>query len=108
MKSLGIHYDTIDIYEASNPTFLSKLEDFDESCLVDKYNLVCAFQMLEHSPYEQFVSNLEKMVAMSDRYVFISLPYSCWGGNSSMFVSFWTEENIEEKVFLFLPFNEEK
>jgi len=77
MKSLGIEYDTMDIIPESNPTYLSSLENFELSCLKFKYDLVCSFQMLEHSEYSNFSSNLEKLRKMSTKYVFLSLPYSC-------------------------------
>ncbi len=103
MKSLDIHYDTMDISASPPPTFHSRLEDFDEFCFVDKYNLVCVFQMLEHTPYEQFVSNLEKMQAMSNRYVFISLPYSCFGVKFDFKFHFGQGKTFRKKLSFFFP-----
>ena len=39
------------------------------------FDLVCAFQALEHNPPETYVLHLKKMAAASNKYVYISLPY---------------------------------
>ncbi|GBE30037.1 MAG TPA: hypothetical protein ENH10_04520 [Bacteroidetes bacterium] len=79
MKSIGIQYDTLDIVPSTNPTYLSRLEDADPSMIRKRYGAVCAFQVLEHSPYDRFSSNLAKMAALSRNYIVISIPYSCFG-----------------------------
>lgn len=84
MRTLGVFYDTMDITPNSHPTILGKLEDFDPSNHRERFDMVCAFQMLEHSPYECFVPNLRKMTEMSRQYVYISLPYSCVGFKFSL------------------------
>lgn len=47
--------------------------------LEEKYDLTCAFQVLEHIPWDMFTSNIRKLAMLSKKYVFISLPYSCKG-----------------------------
>ena len=79
MRTLGMVYDTLDISQHSDPTLLGRLEDLDVQTFQRRYHCVCAFQMLEHFPYERFVPNLQKMAALSREYVYISLPYSCIG-----------------------------
>ena len=74
MKSLGLIYETMDIIEDYKPTILSKLEDVDADSYRARYDIVCAFQVLEHSPYERFIDNINKMATMSKKYVFISFP----------------------------------
>lgn len=79
-KTLDVTFDTMNIpNSATNSKFQSKLEDFDTSLITEKYELVAAFQMLEHSPYEYFPENILKMSQMSSRYVFLSLPFDCVG-----------------------------
>lgn len=78
-QSLGVTFHTMNIPGATNSTYQSKLEDFDVDSATQKYDLVAAFQMLEHSPYESFQLNLRKMANLSNEYVFISLPYDCFG-----------------------------
>ena len=41
-----------------------------------RYDIVCAFQVLEHNPIETIKNHLIKMTSLSKKYVFISVPYS--------------------------------
>jgi len=79
LSYLGIEYNTLDI--KGDPTYKSTLEEFDPIKLElgGSYDLVCCFQMLEHSPYQEFKNNLKKFYFLSNKYVFISLPYDCVG-----------------------------
>lgn len=76
---LGVVYHSLDIIKDRGATYEGRLEDFDPTCIDEPYDVVCAFQMLEHSPYERFTENVRKLAALSRRYVFISVPYSCKG-----------------------------
>lgn len=79
LQHLGVQYDTLDI--KGDPTYKTTLEEFDpvKFNLENNYDMVCCFQMLEHSPYEEFQNNLKKFQYLSKKYVFISLPYDCAG-----------------------------
>jgi hypothetical protein len=105
MRTLGIMYDTMDIVQSSFPTILSKLEDVDAKKYAERYDAVCAFQMLEHSPYEKLVPNLLKMAEMSRKYVFISLPYSCIGFKTTLAFSFGQKHRWEKTIGFYLPLN---
>lgn len=78
LKSIGYNYATMDTQPLINPDILSNFIDFKPDGYEETFDLVAAFQMLEHVPYEQFAPQAQKMAAMSKRYVFISLPYYCW------------------------------
>lgn len=71
-RGLNYDYTTIDIDERVDPDILA---DFNTDPIDGSWDLVCAFEMLEHSPYERFRPNLEKMKSLSKRFIFISLPY---------------------------------
>ena len=103
IRSLGVQYDTMDIVHTSHPTIVSRLEDFDPSEHLARWDLVCAFQVLEHSPYEDFVSNLAKMVLVSKRYVFISLPFLCAGFSLSVNVALGQSLRLKRKFELYFP-----
>jgi hypothetical protein len=105
MRNLGMQYDTMDIIEESNPTISGKLEDLDESQFKCTYDLVCAFQMLEHSPYDYFVPNINKMATIAKKYVFISLPYSCWGAKLSINLIFGQSKKGVSSLSLYFPLN---
>lgn len=79
LQYMGINYDTLDI--KGDPTYQCTLEEFDPGALdlQSSYEMVCCFQMLEHSPYENFIENIKKLSCLSKKYVFISLPYDCHG-----------------------------
>ncbi len=58
LKTMGYEYHTVDMIDSFNPTYLCSLEELD---IDRKYDVVCAFQMLEHVPYDEFLSGLKKM-----------------------------------------------
>jgi hypothetical protein len=78
LKSIGYDYATMDAQPLIEPDILGDFIDFNTSGYEESFDLVAAFQMLEHTPYEQFVPQVQKMITMSKKYVFISLPYHCW------------------------------
>jgi hypothetical protein len=103
MNSIGVKFATMDISRDSSPTILSRLEDFDPEPCKERWQMVCAFQMLEHSPYENFVSNLQKMRFMSSRYVFISLPYSCFGFSVTLNIGLGQSLRWKRRFDFYLP-----
>ena len=79
MASLGITFDTLDFEGANNPTIQADFSKFDPTPYAGKYEMTCAFQVLEHFPFEDFPRLMEKLATLSSKYVLISLPYSCRG-----------------------------
>jgi len=77
MRSLDVDYDTLDSDHTSDPTILSDLRSWDPGN--SSWELVAAFQILEHMPFSDFENNIEKLISASEKYVFISLPYHCYG-----------------------------
>jgi ubiquinone/menaquinone biosynthesis C-methylase UbiE len=68
-----IKYHTIDIAADLNPDVVGSvtkmpLED-------DSYDVVCAFQVLEHIRYDDFEPAVAEMKRVAKQYVFISLPH---------------------------------
>ena len=55
------------------PTFLIDFEHLKAS--KDSYDLVCAFQVLEHNNIEKLPLLLQKMANVSKKYVYVSLPF---------------------------------
>lgn len=70
-KSIGYNVKTADIKSPSNPDFLG---DFREIDIPEKFDLVAAFEMLQHLPFDELSSTLKKLAALSNRYVLISVP----------------------------------
>jgi hypothetical protein len=91
MKSLGYTFHTVDASKEQMPDIVSTLQNLDISPLINNYDIVCGFQVLEHMPYREFLLGLKKMLLITKRYVVISLPYSCKG--SQNFHYEWNGQN---------------
>lgn len=76
LSTLGYKYHTVDIIKKFKPNYFCSLKDLK---VKDKYEIVCAFQILEHLPYEDFLIGLKKMASIARKYIVISLPYNCKG-----------------------------
>ena len=70
-KNLGYSIKTVDIKARTNPDYLG---DFREVDISERFDLVAAFEMLQHLPYSDLPSTLKKLAALSNRYVLISVP----------------------------------
>ena len=68
----GYKVSTMDVNLEHAPTFHGDLLQYQEH--IGKYDVVCAFQVLEHLPSKEFRHALINMRRYSRRYVFISLP----------------------------------
>lgn len=79
LRELGYEYHTLDFEGAHEPTIKADFQSFDPQTITQKYDITCAFQVLEHFPYDEFKKHINALFEMSNRYVFISLPYSCRG-----------------------------
>jgi len=74
MHRPDIEYKTLDIDSALEPDYLGdvtniKLDD-------NSFDLVCAFQVLEHIEFKDFVVALNELKRVSNKYVFVSLPHN--------------------------------
>lgn len=73
LRHYGLDYKCSDVADfGAKPDFMHSIKEFPED---QKFDLVCAFQTLEHNPPEDFKVHLEKMRDISNKYVYISLPY---------------------------------
>ena len=74
LRYYGLDYTCSDVKDhGARPDFMHNIMGFPSWYT---YDLVCAFQALEHNPPETFVPHLQKMSDISNKYVFISMPYS--------------------------------
>jgi hypothetical protein len=71
IKSLGYQIKTADIKTRTNPDYLG---DFRETEIPEKFDLVAAFEMLQHLPYDDLTATFTKLASLSNKYVFISVP----------------------------------
>ena len=68
-----VNYKTLDIAKDLHPDIFGSVENLP---LEDNsFDLVCAFQVLEHLPFKKFEKCLKEISRVSKKNVLISLPY---------------------------------
>ena len=76
-ERMGIEVVTFDFDDALSPDIVGDVRDLCRYVENDSFDCVCAFQVLEHIPFEDFGKALQAMASVSSQSVLISLPY--WG-----------------------------
>lgn len=72
-KNTDIRYESLDVANDLNPTHTGSIENIP---LPDSsYDLVCAFEVLEHLPFEKFPKALSELSRVSKRNVLVSIPH---------------------------------
>lgn len=74
---LGIKVTTFDFDKSRNPDVVGDVRNLNGYFPARAFDCICAFQVLEHIPYEDFEKMLEDLAFVSRNAVLISLPY--WG-----------------------------
>lgn len=72
LRDMGARVTTVDIDKELEPDFVAGVDHLPFAD--NTFDAVCAFEVLEHMAFEDFVSNLKEMSRVSSRYVVISLP----------------------------------
>jgi SAM-dependent methyltransferase len=71
-EQIGVHVETLDIDPALKPDHVGSAVNMP---LPDSsFDTVCAFQVLEHFPYDESLAAFREMVRVSKKYVVLSLP----------------------------------
>ena len=72
LKHTGYHVTTMDIDPAINPDVVGDIRNL--SFPNKSFDVVAAFETLEHIPYEDFVPALRELGRVSKKHIIISLP----------------------------------
>lgn len=72
LNKFNVRVETVDIDPDLNPDYVASATDIP---IADgTFDCVCAFQMLEHLPYQDSLKAFGEMVRVSNNYIIISLP----------------------------------
>ena len=104
LRKLGYQYETLDKFKVANfePDYNQSFTNFSADDHPKKYDMACAFQVVEHFPYEKFKENILKLAKISKRYVFISIPYSCYGFSFNVSFTF-NQKSYFRKIGFYIP-----
>jgi len=76
-RDMGIRYRSIDLNEELGPDVVASVQEIP---LPDRsVDLACAFQVLEHLPYDDARQGFRELCRVSRRDVLLSLPHARWG-----------------------------
>ena len=75
--NLELEVTTFDFDLSLKPDVVGDVRKISDYFNPESFDCVCAFQVLEHIPYDDFESVLPQLAKLSTRNVLISLPY--WG-----------------------------
>lgn len=82
--NVGLNFKTLDLDPELNPDYIGSavaLPLFDNS-----FDVVCAFQVLEHMPFDTSMKALQEMCRVAKKNAIISLPEAgyCWANTISL------------------------
>ena len=90
LKNAGVDVRSMDIDDSRKPDVIGSVTDLDAAFPSTRFDAICAFQVLEHLPFDQFERCLQG-IARHAEHALISLPYrgervrlSLWLGDKKL------------------------
>lgn len=81
-NNTSIDYKSVDISSELKPDIVCDVANLNSVIAADSFDVVCAFEVLEHLPFEKIQTILKELGWVSKKYVIISLPH--WGRHFSI------------------------
>lgn len=72
-NNTNIKYASLDIAADLEPDFIGNIEAMPMTN--ESFDVVCAFEVLEHLPFNKFISSLNEIYRVTKKYAIISLPH---------------------------------
>jgi ubiquinone/menaquinone biosynthesis C-methylase UbiE len=95
-NNTNIEYKNLDIAEDLNPDVVGSVENIPFP--KNSFDLVCAFEILEHLPFEKFENSIKELSRVSSGNVIISLPHFGPAVKLSFKIPFIKEVKLAFKV----------
>jgi ubiquinone/menaquinone biosynthesis C-methylase UbiE len=73
LKNTTIKHTSVDIAQDLNPDVIGSIDKLPFKN--NEFDLVCAFEVLEHLPFEKFETCLQQMKRVSKKHVVFSVPH---------------------------------
>jgi len=74
MQNFAYNITCVDFDADLKPDIVCSIFELDK--IDKKFDVVAAFEVLEHLPFDKFDEALENMALISNKYIVLSLPYS--------------------------------
>lgn len=88
-ENIGLDVKTFDFDAALKPDVIGDVRNIGEHFAPKSFDCVCAFQVLEHVPYDDFERTLPQLAKVTRGHLLISLPH--WGYFVECRVRIWKE-----------------
>ena len=75
-RRCGLHVVTFDADPVTQPDVIGDVRRASRAMGSSRFDVVTAFQVLEHLPFAEFPTVLEELAALSRSHVLLSLPYN--------------------------------
>lgn len=96
-NNTNIDYKSLDIADDLHPDITGSIDNIPVKNA--EFDIVCAFEVLEHLPFESFDKCISEMGRASNRYVILSLPHFGPPIKFSVKIPFFKEVKVSFKIF---------